>query len=300
MLNPSPKILVIGCDGTIGSHLRAYLESQGRDVVGTTRRPERVGDSTLLLDMAGDVAAWPVPPGVTAAVICAGVSSVGACATDPAGTAEVNVRATVALAKSLASAGCSKILFLSSGHVFDGDTPLAAEDSAQAPITEYGRQKADAERRLATLGNIIAIVRLSNVLAPDNSLIGGWSKALNAGNSIRPFSDMTMAPVPLSFVSRALARIIDQPTGRTWQISGEKDVSYAVAARAGAILLGLSPDLVQPIRAADAGYSERIRRYTSMDSSRLQNELALSPPSVDQTIRLAFTDPAALGRIISD
>ena len=297
MVNFSHKTLIIGSDGTIGRHLRAYLESQGRSVIGTTRRPDRVSDDTLFLDMAGHVEAWPVPPGITATVICAGVSSVGACAANPTGTADLNVRATVALAKSVASAGPSKIIFLSSGHVFDGEAPLAAEDSPLSPVTEYGRQKADAERRLSTLGKAVAIVRLSNVLAPDNALVRGWSEALNAGRSINPFSDMTMAPVPLSFVTQALAAIIDQPAGRTWQVSGEKDVSYAEAARTGAKILGSSADLVRPIRAADAGYSERIRLHTSMDGSQLKNELALSPPGVDQTIRLAFTDPAALGKI---
>ena len=297
MSKPSPKVLIIGSDGSIGSHLRAYLESQGREVIGTTRRPGRVGDSCLYLDLAGDVEAWPVPEGVAAAVICAGISSVQACAIDPNGTADVNVHATVTLAKLLASAGYPKIFFLSSGHVFDGERPLESADARLSPVTEYGRQKADAERRLASLGNTIAIVRLSNVLTPHNPLIRGWTESLKAGQAIKPFSDMTMAPVPVSFVSQALAAIIDQPTGRVWQISGAKDVSYSDAASLGARALGMPQKLVQPIKAAEAGFEETVRRYTSMDSSRLSNELGLKPPDVDRTVELAFTNPSALGSV---
>lgn len=299
MSNTPPKTLIIGSDGNIGSHLRTRLEAQGRHVIGTTRRRDRVDDSTLFLDMAGDIEAWPVPQGVTATVLCAGISSVGECADNPSETAAINVAATVMLARRMVYTG-SPVFFLSSGHVFDGETPLAPEDTRLSPITEYGRQKADAEYRLSALGIAFAIVRLSNVLTPGNALIHGWTNSLRAGDSITPFSDMTMAPVSVSFASKALAAIIDQPAGRTWQISGEKDVLYADIATVGARVLGASPDLVRPIKAAEAGYSERIRRHTSMDTSRLRNDLGLTPPDVDQTIEMAFADPKALGNMKSD
>ena len=163
------KFLVVGSDETIGSHLRAHLEAQGHEVLGTTRRPDHVSDSTLLLNMAGDVEAWRIPFGITGTIICAGIASVQACADNPAHTAAINVDATVMLARRLVYTG-SPVFFLSSGHVLDGETPRAHEGTALSPITEYGRQKAEAERRLATQGRAIAIVRLSDVMAPNDGL----------------------------------------------------------------------------------------------------------------------------------
>ncbi len=72
-----------------------------------------------------------------------------------------------------------------------------------------------------------------------------------------------MAPVPLWFVTKALAAIMEQPAGRTWQSSGEKDVSYADAAGIGVRALRAATELVTPIRASDAAFAEKVRPNTS-------------------------------------
>ena len=77
-----------------------------------------------------------------------------------------------------------------------------------------------------------------------------------------------------------------------WQISGERDVSYAEIARAGARLVGADEGLVQPVRAADVGYSERIRENTTMDISRLRDALGIQPPDVMWTLERAFASGA--------
>jgi dTDP-4-dehydrorhamnose reductase len=290
------KFLVVGSDGLIGSQLRAHLEAQGHEALGTTRRPDHINGSTLLLNMGGDVEAWRIPFGLTGTIICAGIASEQACSDDPKATAAINIDSTVMLARRLVYTG-SPVFFLSSGHVFDGQTPLVHEGTALSPTTEHGRQKAEAERRLASLGKAIAIVRLSSVMAPDDELIRGWAESLQNRQMVRPFSDVAMAPVPLWFATKALTAIMEQPAGRTWQISGEKDVSYADAAGIGARALGASADLVKPTGATDAGLAQSFRPCASLDCSRLKNDLGLVPPDVEQTITLAFTNPSALGEM---
>jgi dTDP-4-dehydrorhamnose reductase len=286
------KLLVVGSDGIIGSHLRAHLEAQGHEVLGTSRRPDRVSDSTLLLNIAGGVKAWRIPLGITGTIICAGIASVQACADSPTETSATNIDSTIMLARRLVYTG-SPVFFLYSGHIFDGQTPLAPEGTALSPISEYGRQKAEAEGRRKA----ITIVRLSNLMVFNNGLISGWAESLRNHQIIRPFSDMTMAPVPLWFVTKALAAIMEQPAGRTWQISGEKDVSYADAAGIGARALGAASELVTPIRASDAGFAEKVRPNTSLDCSRLKYDLGLMPPDIEHTIEQAFTNPSALSEI---
>ena len=87
--------LIVGTDGKIGGALLQRLKRSGKQVLGTTRRMEKVQKDNLYLNLAEDVSDWPVPDGVQAAVICAGVSSVGACASDPLGTAQVKVDGTL-------------------------------------------------------------------------------------------------------------------------------------------------------------------------------------------------------------
>lgn len=280
--------LIIGTDGKIGGALWRRLRRSGRRVIGTTRRQDSVGEDALHLDLAQDMSDWPVPDGVQTAVICAGVSSAGACASDPIGTAQVNVDGTVALARRLASQGAF-VVFLSTGHVFDGSRPNNLAEEPFSPITEYGRQKARTEAQLGELGDSVAIVRLSNVLRTGEALLTGWAEALKKGEAVTPFSDMTMAPVPVSCVVTVLQAVMEARLSGVWQISGERDVSYAEIARVGAGLVGADVGLVRPVRAADVGYSERIRENTTMDISRLRDELGIQPPDVIWTLERAFS-----------
>ena len=279
--------LIIGTDGKIGSALTQRLRLTGRQVLGTTRRMDNVGEDNLHLDLAEDVGEWPIPSGVETAVICAGISSVGACANDPSGTSKVNVSGTVTLAKKLLAEGAF-VVFLSTGHVFDGSRPHHLSEEAFSPITEYGRQKAETERQLDKIGDNVAIVRLSNVLGPNEALLAGWAESLKKGEVVTPFEDMTMAPVPLSCVVTMLQVVTETRLPGIWQISGERDVSYADIARIGARLVGADEGLIQPVRAADVGYNERIRENTTMDVSTLKDELGIEPPGVMWTLERAF------------
>ena len=99
-----------------------------------------------------------------------------------------------------------------------------------------------------------------------------------------------MAPVPLYCVVTVLQVVTEAKLSGIWQISGERDVSYAEIARIGARLVGADESLVQPVRAADVGYNERIRENTTMDISRLREELGIQPPDVVWTLERAFSD----------
>ena len=109
----------------------------------------------------------------------------------------VNVTGTVALVERLVSQGAF-VVHLSSAHVFDGTRPHRREHDQTCPVTEYGTQKADAERSILKLGDSVAVVRFAKIVGPTDPLFGGWATSLSAGQPISPFSDMTMSPVPLS------------------------------------------------------------------------------------------------------
>jgi dTDP-4-dehydrorhamnose reductase len=288
--------LIVGSDAKVGSALASRLRRAGRRVVGTTRQQDNVDGSTLYLDLSDDVKGWRYPSDVEVAVICAGVSSVMACAREPGGSAQVNVHGTAELAQGLVSRGAF-VVFLSSGHVFDGSRPHRRADEPFGPITEYGMQKAEAERQLNQYGDSAAIVRLSNIVGLNDPLFTGWAQSLRKGEAFHPFQDMTLAPVPLSCVVSALQIITEAKLPGVWQVSGERDVSYAEIARMGARLLGASQGLVQPIRAAEAGYSERIRDHTTLSIDRIELELGIQPPDVTWTLETAFTNPRALAGV---
>lgn len=291
--NGRSACLVVGSDSTIGSAVTSRLRSEEIPVLGTTRHPERVSEANLFLNLAGDVHSWSCPIPVSVAVICAGVSSVAACALDPVRSKLVNVRGIAALAERLIFDGAF-VIFLSSSHVFDGLKADYLEDEPTCPVTEYGRQKAEVEQILRQWNESVAVVRLTKILGPVNPLFSSWMNSLKRGNVIKPFSDMRFAPIPIACVTSLLRHLIESRIAGVWHVSGNEDVSYSDAARLCASLLHASQDLVQPVSVQEAGYPEVVMSNTTLNTHRFESELGMRRPDAMKTLEKAFTDPQAL------
>jgi NAD(P)-dependent dehydrogenase (short-subunit alcohol dehydrogenase family) len=120
-------VLVVGVDGQVGGPLADHLQSQGVNVLGTTRRKDRVENGRVYLDLAEPEENWPALPDVETAILCASVTRLETCENDPTGTAKVNVDGVVALARKLAARG-THILYLSTTGVFDFTEPFSRDD----------------------------------------------------------------------------------------------------------------------------------------------------------------------------
>jgi dTDP-4-dehydrorhamnose reductase len=278
--------LVVGVDGTIGSALFRRLKGERSAVIGTTRREGRTGPDRLFLDLSHSSEIEGLRPSVGSAVIAAAVARLPACAKDPEGSRAVNVSHTVELARKLIATGVH-VLFLSTDKVFDGSiAPRRAEDPRSA-TPENGRQKSEAESALLPLG--VAVLRLTKVLGPGDALLAGWRRDLAAGRRIRAFSDMVMAPVPLSLVVEAAVRISRARAPGIFQLSGSHDVTYADAARYLAGRIGAPAALVGAVTTAEAGVDlgGPVARYTALDGGRLESEFGLRAPDVLATIEAA-------------
>ena len=119
-------------------------------------------------------------------------SNFAECERDAAGTRLVNVTGNVAIAKLLMGQGVF-VVFLSSSAVFDGLEPLPKSGAAPSPGTEYGRQKAEAERQLLELDEgrgHVAIVRLTKAFSFDTPIVRRLLQHLDKGKRFEAFSDL--------------------------------------------------------------------------------------------------------------
>jgi dTDP-4-dehydrorhamnose reductase len=282
----SPVTLIVGADSMIGGALLAHLRRAAVRVRGTTRR-EAVSESLLHLDLAQDCSSWQCPEPVDVAVVCAAVSNLEACSRDPVASAKINVQGISALVRNLTGQGAF-VIFLSTNQVFDGSLPYRPADDPPSPMTEYGRQKAEAERRISGSASV-AIVRLTKVLGLRNSLFEAWAKALRHGKIIHPFADMVMSPVPLSATVSVLRLFADLRRPGIFQFSGSQDISYAETAYLLAQTLEADPDLVQPVIASQSDqYSEFIPRHTTLNMDHLRSALGIEPPTLQWTLKSTF------------
>ena len=287
--SPSGAVLVVGSDCPIGKLLVTRWQTAGRKVLGTTRRRELVGANTLYLDLTEDLETWQCPPNVRVAILCAGISKLEICRQDPNGSFRVNVTGIVTLARKLSEQGVF-IVYPSTNHVFDGSIPLRKPEESTCPVTEYGVQKAEAEKQLLRLGDSVAVVRTAKIIGPEQSLFAKWAESLRRGQEIHPFSDMRLAPVPLSLAASVLHRVTEQRLPGVLQLSGDRDISYEEAARIGARVLGASEKLIQPILAAEAQIGpDPLFAHTTLNMDLLKTKLGVVPPEAYATVAAAFS-----------
>jgi dTDP-4-dehydrorhamnose reductase len=231
------------------------------------------------LDFSVPLQNFEIPHGVQSACIFVAVARLAACEADPQGSARINVEQTIALIDLLARRGIYT-LFLSTNQVFSGDKPDVPADSPVAPVSEYGRQKAEAERMLRTRmasGAPIGVLRLAKVVSPGMQLVTQWKQELTAGRFIRAFSDMMMAPAPVELVATCITRMMEDRLPVIAQLTGPRDVAYAEVGRFLAEKTGADPRLVEPVSALESGMPKgSTPRYTTLDSSYIAQKYGLT------------------------
>jgi len=145
----APKVVVTGASGYLGSHIFAALASKPYQLVGTVRA---AADSSLW--SSGDISAktdWSeVLVGAEAVIHTANLAH------RPQATAReyqrVNVEGTMKLARQALELGVKRFIFISSASVYgEGSDYAYYEETPLAPVTDYGRSKAQAESALLQL-----------------------------------------------------------------------------------------------------------------------------------------------------
>ena len=267
-------VLVVGADGVIGRALYAHLKQANIDVIGSTRRPPSASGDLIHLNLATVERATLSP--ASAAVICAGATSLAACRSAPDATRAINVEGSLALAGRLAAEG-TFVVALSTNLVFDGQRPLRAATDPPQPQSEYGRPRRDLEDGIIALGAHSAVVRLTKIVSPQTTLLRNWRDSLQRGEVVMPFLGIVMSPIPLDRVIAALARLLNLRSPGIFQLSATDEVSYVDTANIMADAVVASRTLVQPRPPSDDIISAERPPFTSLDTARACAELNWRP-----------------------
>jgi dTDP-4-dehydrorhamnose reductase len=278
----SQQVLIVGGDSFIGRALGNKHRDRGDEVTCTTRRPQHA-DAATYLDLRDVPGAWSPPERVDVAYLCAAVARVDDCAKNPAATKAVNVDGTLRVARALLLDGVFVVL-LSTNYVFSDANPRPSPQDPYDPVTEYGRQKAAAERGFSALPGRKAIVRLTKVLGSQSALVDQWRRALRTGQQVVAFDDVNIAPMSLRFAADALYRVGSQKRAGVHHLSGREDVSYLGLAKVLAAKLGVSAELVRGQSYKDANAAFASPRHGSLDMSAAAAELDLEPQRAEDVV----------------
>jgi dTDP-4-dehydrorhamnose reductase len=204
------QLLITGASGQLGNYLLRECCRRGQAVVAWSGRQqgELFGHPLRPLDIAEPDALAQAfrdahPDGI---VHTAALAAVSDCQRDPERAQRINTLGSAVLAE-LADRARIPLLYVSTDMVFDGEHAPYREGDVVAPLSTYGRTKAEAEQAVLAYPRN-TVVRLPLLFGP--SLSGRPSffdqqiQALRQGQRITLFNDEWRTPLGLLVAAQAL------------------------------------------------------------------------------------------------
>jgi dTDP-4-dehydrorhamnose reductase len=214
------RAIITGAAGLIGQYLvnTAPRWAPGWDVQGISRAQLDLTDQSAVSS-----AFQRYEPQLV--IHCAAMSRTMECEQNPERAARVNIEATRLLSRLAKKA---RLVFLSSGEVFDGSTSWYDESAEPNPINVYGRTKLEAER--AVLQNpahaVVRIVLTSGTsLSGDRSFVEEMSRSAKAGKDVTLYADEFRCPLPAGVIARALWEFAQQEQPGLYHLGGSDRLS---------------------------------------------------------------------------
>jgi dTDP-4-dehydrorhamnose reductase len=290
-------LLITGASGLLGAHLLRAIDNRDRLAAwGGPSGGERCGVRLQAIDLtdarAVRYAFRLARPHVV--IHAAAVARVSDCCRDPGRAQEVNVVATLTLARCCAE-NRVRLVLVSTDLVFGGEAAPYKEADSPDPVSVYGGTKRAAEEVVLDLPKS-AVVRVSLLYGPAlhrrYSFFDDQVASLRAGRPITLFRDEWRTPLDLMTAARALLAVATSDFTGVLHVGGPERMSRLEMGLRLASLLGVDPS---PIVAADresAPAAEPRPRDVSLDSSRWRD---LFPdvlwPSLEDAFRQFGTIP---------
>lgn len=220
------KVLVTGASGLLGGYL-TRIQKEDWEITGTWYTNMLPGDNLYL-----DITEWESVQEVfnavepTIVIHCAAQGSVDYCERHWDKAYDVIVRG-VKYVVDAANIYGSRICFLSSNAVFDGEHPPYTENAPLNPINIYGQLKSDAEDVITDTAHQWMIVRPIMLYGyPRYGGRGNWATrtvtALRNGEKIRVVNDVVTQPTYAGELADTIVKLLDRGEKGVWNIGGDE------------------------------------------------------------------------------
>jgi len=245
-----PRLLVVGARGFLGTFVTERASSH-YDVLRGDR--SREGDETdVVIDITepASVHAAIVEVRPDAVILLAAISDIDRCQRDRELAVAVNLYGAENVANACARVG-AKLLFTSTGAVFDGLKHGYREEDEVSPLSVYGETKANAEVIVQALVPSALVVRVSLVLGRSgrvgsNSLVDTMIRRWEAGEVLSASVLESRNPIDAPTLSQWFLELLaDERNSGIFHTGATDSMTRHELARAIADRLHVSSDLVK-------------------------------------------------------
>lgn len=290
-MDPRPRMFLIGAHGFIGEHLAAHAAG-GWNVFGGCLRT--ASDDEVSIDITNPASVRAAFERVRPRVVVhlAAMADIDRCEAEPAQAEAVNVHGAEHVARECARTG-ARLIFASSGAVFDGTRHGYRETDTPTPVGVYGRTKAAAEQRVANLASSAAIVRLALVVGRGrrpgtNAMLDKLEMNFAAGRTVVAPSYEIRNPIDVSTLCHILVDLAARPDAQgIFHAGAAESVSRFELVASYAERMGYSRALVSPLTELIPGRAPRgLDQFLLCD--RLRSYVTQPLPSLAEVIERSF------------
>ncbi|MEO5963268.1 MAG: dTDP-4-dehydrorhamnose reductase [Thermomonas sp.] len=296
------KILLLGGNGQVGRELGRSLPVLGEVIVAT--RDGEGADAAADFDQPQSLAALIETIAPDIVVNAAAYTAVDKAETDVDAAFRINAEAPATIA------GACKVIdallvHYSTDYVFDGRAAHPyLEDHATAPLGVYGASKLAGEQAVRDSGARHAILRTAWVYAAHgkNFLLTMLRLAADR-DELRVVADQFGAPTPAAWIADATTALLRQRVAEsgTWHLTTRGETNwhgFATAIMDEAHEMGLlqRKPVVLPITTAEYPTPAHRPAYSVLDTTRLQQDFGIVPPSWQDGLKQTLTALSALRR----
>ena len=139
------------------------------------------------------------------------------------------------------------------------------------------------------------VVRLTKILGISTSPLPGWIDTMERGDVLRPFADLSFAPMSVRFTAESLAEIGRHRFAGNFHISGANNVDYDEFSRVFADSLGFESVVIEPTTSVEMKVNIPFKpRYSGIGMARTTVLTGLKP----QTLEALMVDLSAQYKLL--
>lgn len=176
----------------------------------------------------------------------------------------------------------TRVIYLSTNHVFDGKFDRPALTHPYSPIDLYGEHKSQLER-LVLKSPLNAVVRLTKVIGLQAPPFSQWLQSLEMNLSVEAFANFMIAPISVNYAANCVKQICEQKLNGIFHLSSIDEMSFADVLESFANHFGFNTKLIKKITADPRKYP-RIGLSPNLDTTETCQRLNRLAPTVLMSI----------------
>jgi len=250
------KVLITGGSGLLAVNWASSIREEADVVLGLHQRSvslKGVKSHPVALNSVDDAKCLLDKEQPDIVIHTVGLTSVEGCEENPPLACYLNIELAENVAKACALMGV-KLVHISTDHLFYGQKPLSIESDTVQPQNEYGRTKAEAEKRVLNIYPNALVIR-TNFFGWGPSYRLSFSdriiSSLRNGVSIKLFTDVHYTPILIESLVSAVHELLNMNESGIFHIVGDQRLSKYEFGVLIAEKFGLDKNLLSPGHLAD-------------------------------------------------